>query len=137
MPVEVNNLTKVEIDLKLVKEVTEIFLKKYKQRQKEVSLAFVGDKRIKDLNRIYRKKDKVTDVLSFNGEGDFLGEIIINPLQIKRQAKEYKRSVKEELIFILVHGLLHLIGYNDETEKERLGMIKKGEEFINKLNPKS
>jgi probable rRNA maturation factor len=129
--VEINNQTKNKINIVLVKSVTEKFLQKHKLNKKEVSIAFVGDKEISKLNRIYRKIDKATDVLSFSGEGDFLGEIVIDYAQIKRQAKEFKKSVSEELIFILVHGLLHLVGYDDRTEKGRVKMIELGEKFLN------
>ena len=154
MIVEVNNKTKSKIDLALIKKTAKKFLLAYKKKKEEVSIAFVGDRAIRRLNKIYRKIDKVTDVLTFPadggtsgaddladdgtgetsaGEDNFLGEIVIDYEQIKRQAKQSGRSAKKELIFILVHGLLHLVGYNDETEKERLEMIKKGEEFIGNL----
>lgn len=96
----------------------------------ELSIAFVGDKIIRDLNKVYRGIDKTTDILTFSGEDKFLGEVIIDYAQIKRQAKKFNNSIKKELIFILVHGLLHLLGYDDKTEKGRLEMEEMGEEFI-------
>ena len=134
--IEINNTTKVKLDKKTIQKVTEKFLQAYKINKQDVSLAFVSDEKMHELNKQYRKKDKTTDVLSFSGEGDFLGEIIINPKQIKRQAKENKNTFQAELIFILVHGLLHLVGYDDETEKARLKMIKLGEKFISMINDK-
>jgi probable rRNA maturation factor len=131
--IEVNNTTKYKIDSKLIKKTVAEFLRRYRFSQKEVSLAFINDKEMRRLNYSYRKKDKTTDVLSFAGEGDdpdFFGEIVISPAQIKKQAGENENSFKEELVFILVHGLLHLAGYDDRTEKERLKMIELGEEFI-------
>lgn len=129
--IEINNKTKTKIDAKLISEITDKFLKKYKINKTNVSIAFIGDEKMKELNSNYLKKNKTTDILSFLGEDDFLGEILINPNQIKKQAKESDNTFKQELIFILVHGLLHLAGYNDKTEKDRLKMIKLGEEFIN------
>jgi len=134
--VEINNRTKNRIKIVLVKQITEKFLQNYKLNKKEVSIAFVGDNEIRKLNKVYRKIDKATDVLSFSGEDDFLGEIVVDYAQIKRQAKEFKKNVNQELIFILVHGLLHLIGYDDRTEKGRLEMIRLGESFIKKSNDK-
>ena len=90
--VEAINRAKAKIDLKLVENVAEKFLQAYKIKKKEVSIAFVGDSTIKKLNREYRHQDKITDVLSFTGEGDFLGEIIIDYAQIKRQAKEFGKK---------------------------------------------
>jgi probable rRNA maturation factor len=128
--VEVNNKTKEKVDLNLVRTVAENFFNKYRLNKKDLSIAFVSDATIRKLNKIYRKIDKVTDILSFAGEDDFLGEIVIDYAQIKRQAREYKKSIKDELVFILVHGLLHLIGFNDNTEKERQKMMEIGRKFI-------
>lgn len=128
--IEINNKTKSRIDLKLVKKISDKFLKTHKKRNCEVSIAFVGDSVIRKLNRNYRKIDKATDVLSFPGEGDFLGEIIIDYAQIKRQARKFGSSVNDELVFILVHGLLHLIGYDDKTERGAKEMERLGEKFI-------
>jgi probable rRNA maturation factor len=68
------------------------------------------------------------------GEKDFLGEIVINYSQIKKQAKKYSNTIAQELIFILVHGLLHLIGYQDHTEKGIKEMEKLTYSFINNIN---
>jgi rRNA maturation RNase YbeY len=81
---------------------------------------------MKQINLAYRKQNKTTDVLTFND----LNEIIININQITRQAKELKRKVSAEFDFILVHALLHLAGFNDKIEKDRLKMIKLGEDFL-------
>ena len=99
----------------------------------EVSVALVGDATIKKLNRIYRHKNSVTDVLSFaerdtasiyKKKGSYLGEIIISYPQAVRQAKANKQSVRKELAFLIVHGFLHLIGHDHvrpaETRKMRL-----------------
>lgn len=133
MTVEVNNKIKAKINISLVKKISEKFLQKYRLTSHEVSIAFVSDQRIRELNRCYRHQDKITDVLSFAGEDKYLGEIIIDYRQIVRQAKRYDKTIKAELIFILVHGLLHLSGYNDDTEVERLKMIKRGEKFVKEL----
>jgi len=131
MKIEINNQVNAKIDLKLIKKVIVVFGRVYKvSKNKEVSLAFVGDAEIKKLNFTCRGLNKVTDVLSFSDEGENLGEIIIDYNQIKRQAGDFKNSAEKELIFILVHGLLHLIGYDDKINKDREKMIKRGEKFI-------
>lgn len=133
MAVEITNRTKSKIDKGLLKKIAETFLKKFHKEKLDLSIVFVGDKRIRTINKIYRGYDKPTDILSFEGEGDSFGELIIDYAQIKRQAGRYNNNVKEELIFILVHGLFHLLGYGDETEKDELRMIKLGESFIKNL----
>lgn len=128
--IEINNKTRSKIDLVLVRKVAKVFLKSYRKQDCEISIAFVGDKAIRGLNKIYRKKDKITDVLAFSDKEAPLGEVIIDYAQIKRQAKRYGNSAKQELVFILVHGLLHLLGYDDKTEKDREEMERMGREFI-------
>jgi probable rRNA maturation factor len=133
--IEINNTTKFKISERRIMKIAESFLAHYRLRKKDVSIAFIGDKKMRELNFRYRKKDRPTDVLSFEGGesgGSDFGEIIIDLAQIKRQAKENNNSFEQELIFILVHGLLHLAGREDDTEKKRLAMIAEGEKFIKK-----
>jgi len=130
MTIEINNRTDHKINLKLVKQVVREFARVHKIGRKEISIAIVRDAEIEKLNKTYRQKSEPTDILSFAGEDNFFGELVIDYDQIKRQAGQFKKTAEEEMIFILVHGLLHLLGYNDETEKARLKMVAMGEEFI-------
>ncbi|MFA5134328.1 MAG: rRNA maturation RNase YbeY [Patescibacteria group bacterium] len=85
-----------------------------------VSVAFVGNRTIRRLNARYRQKDAVTDVLSFPEmqqirtvrRGQFLGEIIISYPRARSQARERGEAVSRELVRLLVHGFLHLVGYD-------------------------
>jgi len=128
--VEINNKTRSKINLLLVKRLAEKFLASNKKRDHNVSIAFVGDAVMRALNKTYRGEDGLTDVLAFAGDGNFLGEIVINYAQIKRQSKARKSGVQRELAFILVHGLLHLLGYNDDTEEGGEEMERLGDKFI-------
>lgn len=120
----------------------------------EVSISFVSNAEIKDLNREYRGIDSVTDVLSFpmlEFEEDYddeledddeeyieeelpLGDIVISVERADEQAKEYGHSFNRELAFLLVHGMLHLLGYDHEKEEEEIIMFQKQEEILDKLN---
>jgi len=122
--IEINNLTSVLIDNSFLKKVAGIILKKEKINNLELSVAFVNKNKIKELNKRYRGKDKPTDVLSFNrlefiGKKSkakkMLGEIIICPQEIKKNAIKLKMSFKEEMINCLIHGILHIAGYNHEN----------------------
>lgn len=93
----------------------------------EVSVSFVGDGEIRDLNRDYRGVDKSTDVLSFPMDDEFiivsriLGDVIINTRRVMEQAKELGHSNERELSYLTVHSILHLLGYDhmeDEDKKE-------------------
>lgn len=132
MNIGINNKTKAKINLSLIKKITEFFLLAFKKEDYEVSIAFVGDRAMRELNKTYRHLDEPTDVLSFLGKkGEkFFGEVIIDYAQVKRQAKKFKINTKQELIFILTHGLLHLLGYNDDTAKEQKEMEQIAKKFI-------
>ena len=134
--VEINNTTRTKVDEKLVKRVVASFLQEFNLKNKDVSVAFVGEYKIKVLNKAYRGVDRVTDILSFYGDGHDLGELVICNAKIIRQGPKFGHTPRQELIFIIVHGLLHLIGENDDTEKKRLAMIAHGERIIKKLNLK-
>lgn len=98
----------------------------------ELSILFTGTKRIQTLNRIFRRVNKPTDVLAFNmREGEntaggpaFLADIVICAEIARRYAKIYKKSTAEEICLYLVHGILHLLGYDDSTSEDRRIMEK-------------
>ncbi|MDP3899747.1 MAG: rRNA maturation RNase YbeY [bacterium] len=125
MNIEINNHSKQKINNKLIRQAADKFAKKFKLAEKDVSVAFVSEKKIKELNRKYRGKNAVTDILSFaDGEHNFLGELIICPTRLERQAKQRFVSIQKEYVFIFTHGLLHLIGYSDETQSGYEEMVK-------------
>ncbi len=116
--IEINNLTKNKISKMAIEKFLKRVLKKLNIK-KDLSLAFVGLKEIRKLNRIYLKRDRPTDVLSFSGEKNFLGEIVISLERAKKQAKEQKHSLEKEIKILIIHGLLHLLGFNHQTKKDK------------------
>jgi len=102
------------------------------------SIIFVGNEEIKKINKEQRGIDKVTDVISFaleDGEIPFeefriLGDIYISIPRMQEQAKEYGHSEKRELSFLVVHGLLHLLGYDHMTKEEEEVMFSLQEEIL-------
>ncbi|MBB6448835.1 putative rRNA maturation factor [Geomicrobium halophilum] len=106
----------------------------------ECSLLFVDQATIQALNRDYRGKDKVTDVLSFalNDEDGFeiaqdehiLGDIVLCVERAREQAREYGHSFERELCFLAIHGLLHLIGYDHGTAEEEQEMFTLQEDLL-------
>jgi len=126
--IEINNLTSNEVDKIFLKKVAEKTLSLIKFCIPEISIVLAGDAKMKVLNRKHKKSDRVTDVLSFD-----YGEIVICLPQAQRQAKELKHSLKKELGILLIHGILHLAGYNDIAKKDYLKMTKKQEELWQKI----
>ena len=129
MNFEINNLTKDRIDKVFLQKVAKGVFKSIRLREiKEISVAIVGDSKIKNLNKKYRRRDKITDVLAFD-----YGEIFICLPQAKRQAKKLGHSLKNELATLLIHGILHLAGYRDETSEDRERMTKIQENIWRKI----
>ena len=88
-----------------------------------INVIFVNDDYIKSLNKAYRGKDMPTDVLSFNYEAegageDLKGEVYISAQTADRQAKEHRHSKMDEIAKLLIHGLLHIHGYDHEKDKD-------------------
>lgn len=135
--VEINNtsLKYRNIDKNFLKKVAEKVLKKeYSKKIAELSVALVNPEEIRILNKKYRKKDKPTDVLSFGNLKEDMPEIIICPEEVKKNAEESGELFKKELARVLIHGILHLSGYDHEkTEKEANKMFAKQEEYLLKL----
>ncbi len=109
-----------------------------KQKNKKIfSIIFVDDDKIQEINRDYRKLDRVTDVISFalcddpeNELTDELGDVFIDLSQAFRQASEYGHSIDREVAFLAVHGYLHLCGYDHMTKEEEEIMFQKQEEIL-------
>lgn len=138
MEIEIVNKTNLKFNRSLIRRAVKTVLG-FGRIKGLVSIVIVGDAEMKRLNYKYRKKNKVTDILSFREqdgkfpETGFVGELIIDFLQIKRQAKTFKNSIAYELAYIVIHGMLHLLGYEDETEKGRLKMEQLGNKLIKKI----
>ncbi len=128
--IEVNNLTTSQVDENFVKRIVEGVLRGEK-KQRDMSVAFIGEGRMRKLNKKYRKKNKVTDVLAF-GEG--LGEIVICLREVKKNAKKFNSNFQEELARVLIHGILHLLGYNHQkSEEEEKKMKEKEKHYLQKI----
>lgn len=170
---EIHNFTQNEIDNdwfeKVAREVISCVKKNelsfdFKEEELEISLAIVGDGRIRKLNKMYRGKNKVTDVLAFaeksvleylkkafpkikqipREENSFveapdgisrLGEIVICYPRAKKQARRAGHSLEEELSVLLIHGILHLLGYDHEkSEEEQEKMKSLSSEILSSLS---
>jgi len=98
---------------------------------RDIDLIFCTSDTIKRLNRDFRKKDGVTDVLSFRfNETDYLGEIYICVQRADEQRKEYGLTLDEELQRLFIHGLFHLLGFDHETEEEQIVMERHEKKYI-------
>ncbi|MBI4239779.1 rRNA maturation RNase YbeY [Candidatus Uhrbacteria bacterium] len=110
---------------KIISFVEEILVSRKKI---DFTIIIVGDAAIKKLHSVYLKRPKVTDVLSFcypaeGNEKRDQGELFISFPQTRRQAKKYKTSLSQEMARLVIHGALHVYGYDHKTPKERKAMF--------------
>lgn len=97
----------------------------------EVSIAFLDDKAMEELNHTHRGVQRTTDVLSFPfDEEGYLGDIAVSVPRMKEQAKMYGHSERRELFFLLVHGFYHLLGYDHATPEDEKVMFAKQEALL-------
>src|SRR5699024_1771959 len=113
-------------------------------RQAEISINFVDNKEIQEINRNYRQQNNPTDVISFalqdHVEGEIhminedipltLGDIVISVEKAEEQAAEYGHSLKRELCFLAVHGFLHLLGYDHVNKEDERVMFQKQKQLL-------
>lgn len=148
--IKVHNLTKSQIDEDFLKKIAENVLKEEGiEGEMGLSIILVSPRRIKELNKKYKKENRITDVLSFGqesnsrslkfpslpNEGLELGDVVICLSEVKKSARKFSSSFKEELALVLVHGTLHLLGYDHEkSDKEAEKMRKKEEYYLKSLN---
>lgn len=147
MPTIVNNMQE-QIEFlpeweTLVTQVVDKVLQSHRLSDSEVSVTFVDDKYIHQLNLDYRGVDRPTDVLSFaldEGEAmpqatveDVLGDVIISLERAQKQAEEYNHPLAREIAFLAVHGSLHLLGYDHVRETDTQLMRAKEEAILTQL----
>lgn len=132
-----------EILLKWVKGITAELLKKKvltpDKKEKELGLVFLNENDAKKLNWNYRCKDYPTDILSFDSEDPTaLGELVLCPQVITKQAKDHGISVEDEFGYTILHGVLHLLGFDHEKNKENEAVMMglQDEVFETIRNPK-
>jgi probable rRNA maturation factor len=109
----------------------------------ELSVLLTDDKKIRELNKEYRGQDRATDVLSFpQNEGEenepdyhLMGDVVISTVTAKRQASQHGLSLEEEIVLLLIHGILHLLGFNHERSEEACHMKKKTRELFDHIFP--
>jgi len=128
--IEINNLGKSSVSNKFLKKIAEAVLKGEKAKL-ILSVALVSKYRIKELNNRYRRKNRPTDVLSFRYEKE--GEILICLPEVRGNARKFNFTFKKELKRVLIHGVLHLLGYDHEGSKIKAEKMREKENYYFKL----
>jgi len=137
MKIDIQNLQNIKkIDKNKIIKCAERVLKAMSEEDGELSLVLVNDMYIRNLNWKYRRMDSATDVLAFpmrdsrGLSGAILGDVVISVETAKREARKRKKDIQEELDLYFVHGILHLLGYDDEKPRARKRMKEKEREIF-------
>ncbi|WP_454063366.1 rRNA maturation RNase YbeY [Candidatus Nitrospira salsa] len=137
-----SRLRQTRINEHALRTVAQRILNKTGVPDSELSVELVGNTRMQTLNRQYRHQDRPTDVLAFplwEGPGprtSLLGDVVISVPMAERQAATYGHSIDKEMIHLLTHGILHLIGYDHERgQREAQRMRRKEQTILEALQP--
>jgi probable rRNA maturation factor len=128
----VNRQRKIKFDWQIFQSFAETAAGKIPETEnKSATIAFVSDRKMRELNKTFRGKNSTTDVLSFPFEADEfetdennLGDIVISTEQAARQAKENDLSLETEIKQLILHGILHLCGYDHETDGGEMNALE-------------
>ena len=132
------------IDQQKLEDISKTVLQDYYESLPDFTLSFVEADEIRELNRNFRQVDSVTDVLSFESDGEidpetgteYLGDIIICLEQAAKQAEQSGHSVENGVALLEIHGLLHLLGYDHMDEAQRSEMWKYQDMYLEKCGIK-
>lgn len=137
MPVLVRSqLRRVRIDQSRLTRLAQATLSLVGERTADLGVMLIGDRSMRRLNRQYRKKDRTTDVLAFSmreapaSPSTFIGDVVISVPTAAKQANQLGRSLDEELIVLLVHGILHLCGYDHERSERDARHMQQRERWV-------
>lgn len=120
-------LKKIKLFLK------ESIISDYNVNSYDISIIFLSDQHMKQMNYNFLRHNYATDVITFNlTNGIFCAEIYVCPIIVKNNAKIYKVSYEIEMLRVIIHGLLHLFGYNDNVRKNKIEMQKKENFYLSK-----
>lgn len=136
------HLRRISVRAKTIQRVTQLILVQAGSPAAHLSVSLVGKTRMRSLNRTYRRRDYPTDVLAFPmgsmGEWTkvFLGDVVICIPVALAQASKFDNTTDQELLRLLIHGTLHLLGYDHEkSEREAARMHRKEQAIFQKLSP--
>ena len=123
--IEIKNLSGKLQYADSLRKIGKVILRKERKQNLDLSLVFLKELKMQELNRVYRGKNKPTNVLSFQEEELGLGELVLCPTVIRKDAKKYGITFKAELSRIFIHGLLHLVGYDHAKDLDFKEMSRK------------
>ena len=132
--VEIHNEFDIQLNKSSIQSLLENILLDNKQNTGSINIIMTDDDTLRLMKKEYFNQDLYTDVIAFNiDDNPFEGEIYISLDRIKDNAKKFNQSFEDELKRILIHGSLHLCGYDDKAPKEKLEMTSLEENYLEKF----
>ena len=123
---------RIKVERRFIRRIVKETLKKEK-RSGEVSLVLAENEYVRELNRKYRSIDRATDVLAFPMDEEILGDIVISVEKAQEQAVSYRQSFEEEMARLIIHGVLHLLGYSDSSKHDEKKMHARQEQILEEI----
>ena len=118
----------------MIRRAAALFLLRYGIKSAKLSLVFIAGRAIRKINKNHLGHDYVTDIVTFDlrshGSGPLEGELVICPSEAARNARAFGEPVEREVLRYVAHGILHLLGHDDATEKERAAMRKEEDKLL-------
>jgi rRNA maturation RNase YbeY len=132
------SLLKEKIDRGKIRKLIEVILRREDKKLGEIEIVFLNDSEILKINRKFLQHDYFTDVIAFgyNRKNEISGDICIGIESVSRNAVKYKTIFKNEIIRVIVHGVLHLIGYDDKNSESKERMRQMEEFYLNRYETK-
>ncbi|MBN1637614.1 MAG: rRNA maturation RNase YbeY [Ignavibacteriales bacterium] len=124
------------IDKKIIHSIISFLVKELKLKFSELEINFVDNKTILELNIKYLKHNYETDVITLSYPDESLklnGYVFISYEKAKENSKRYKQSFKNEILRLIIHGILHLVGYDDKTKKQKQFMSNEEDRILKKI----
>ena len=135
--INLHNESDIAVDDDSIRELVALVFSANGHQSATIEIIITDDNTLRLMKKEYFNQDLYTDVIAFNIEEDpFEGEIYISHQRVKENAEEYKQSFHRELKRVIIHGALHLCGYNDQTSEEKSIMTSMEENYLVKFNGK-
>ena len=135
--VDLHNKSSIEFNQESIRGLLEMVLSENKHQSADINIIITDDDSLRQMKKEYFNQDVYTDVIAFNIDEDpFEGELYISYDRVKDNAEKFNDSLEGEFKRILIHGTLHLCGFDDQTKEDKSRMTSMEEDYLKKFNGK-
>jgi len=133
--VDLHNKSNIDLDQESIRGLLELVLSDNKHQTAEINIIITDDDSLRLMKKEYFNQDVYTDIIAFNIDEDpFEGELYISHDRVSDNAKKFDQTFEGELKRILIHGTLHLCGFDDQTQEDKLKMTSMEENYLKKFS---